>query len=121
VLGISTILKQSILQPMTSNLAMTFTVADTKSFSDDQGAPPNENRSEERNDLALSLGLGLGLFVVLLIMGGLYLFRMMCRSPDKDSSQEESEVEVEAPSNTGESLTGGDVLEIRDNYEVNLL
>jgi hypothetical protein len=115
---------------MTPILEITFTVADSKCVSDehvsrlrisDQGgsalwwfesALPTEYGSEEEDDrsLALALGLGLGLSFVLLSIGGFFLFRMMRQVSNKDSSQEESEFEVESPSNTGASWTGDDRL-----------
>jgi hypothetical protein len=48
-------------------------------------------------------------------MGGFFLCRMMRQCSNQDSGEEESEFEVESPSNTGASWTGDDLVASCDN------
>jgi hypothetical protein len=135
VLRISTIMKQSILQWITPIVEITFAIADTKCVSDESasklgsstqvdsktswfGGPlPTEYRKAALNNrsLALAVGLGLGVLFVLLILGGVFLCRMMRQDSNKDSCEEEIAFEIEASSNTGASWTGDDYLASCDN------
>jgi hypothetical protein len=126
LLGISTILKQSILQSITSILKITLPITDSTYVADESvsklkisarvesdmswfvGALSTENGKEGPNDR--SLAVALGVFFVLFIMSGFFLCRIIRQHSDKYSYEEESGFEIEPSSNMGGCWAGDDLL-----------